>query len=66
MRAGAAQRAQALSDCVKTIREAALKKRIQGAAKRLRAGDPEAAEKYRQLGRLLQQVSAIHIEAQNA
>lgn len=66
MRAGAAQRAQALSDCVKTIREAALKKRIQGAAKRLRAGDPEAAEEYRQLGRLLQQVSAIHIEAQNA
>lgn len=66
MRAGAAQRAQALNDCVKTIREAAIKKDMQEAAKRLRAGDSNAAEEYRQAGRLLQQVSQIHIEVQNA
>ena len=66
MRAGAAQRAQALNDCVKTIREAAIKKDMQEAAKRLRAGDRNAAEEYRQAGRLLQQVSQIHIEVQNA
>ena len=64
MRAGAGQRAQALNDCVKTIRGAALKAKLQEAARKLKAGDISAAEEYRQTGKQLQEVSRIQIEVQ--
>jgi DNA primase len=63
MRARAEQRAQALNDCVRTIREASLKAKLQEAAKRLKSGDASAAVEYREAAKQLQEVPRIQIIA---
>ena len=65
MRAGASQRAQALNDCVKTIREASLKAQMQEALRKLQAGDAAAAGLYREAGKELAKVPGIRIQVRN-